>query len=157
MLKFKLKQVLLALGKKNPQSWLQTNCDMTQSKAHNLINNKQKSIAFKDLSKICSVLECTPDELFWWDNKSKMQVAVSHPCLTKLTEPSKDSNWTKRIEGLNPERVNLLKQFMETLESEKINESNKLYHETLKNLRNETSIKKDENLNAIDGSDNIEH
>ena len=127
MLKFKLKQVLLAQGKKNPQAWLQKFCNINQSKAHNLINNKQKSIAFEDLSKICMVLECSPNDLFWWDNSSKMKVADFHPCITKLSIPSKDSNWTDRIEGLNPERVDALRLFMEQLETEKINEAKTIY------------------------------
>jgi|GEM_PF-924983 len=129
MLKLKLKQVLLAQGKKSPQAWLQENCSMTQSKAHNLVNNKQKSIAFEDLGKICRVLQCTPDELFWWENTKRTQIEEWHPCRVKLIEPDKAANWTVRIEGLNPDRVEALKQFMITLETEKRTETKVAYDE----------------------------
>lgn len=124
MLKLKLKEILLAQGKLKPQAWLQTYCGFTQAKAHNLINLKQKSIAFADLSKICAVLNCTPDELFWWDNTKRGHVDEGHPCRVKLIAPSKDANWTKRIGDLNPDRVDALKKFMEKLETEKDDERN---------------------------------
>ena len=115
MLKLKLKEVLLAQGKQNPQAWLQKHCDLSYMKAHKLVNNKQKSIAFEDLSKICNVLECTPDDLFWWDNAKRHKVTEWHPCILKLTKPSKDVDWTKRIETLDMERVETLKKFIEAL------------------------------------------
>jgi len=142
MLKLKIKEVLLAQGKKNPQAWLQNNCNITKIKAHNLINNKQKSIAFADLSKICGVLDCTPNELFWWDNAVKPKVAEWHVCMVKLTKPRKDANWTVRIEGLNPERVEALENYMDALEAEKINE----------NKKNHQAVKEKEQL----GKENVE-
>ena len=74
MLKLKLKEILLAQGKKSPQAWLQENCKLTRMKAYKLVNHKQKSIAYDDLSRICIALECTPDALFWWDNSKKLKV-----------------------------------------------------------------------------------
>lgn len=37
MLKFKIKEKLLALDKRNPQTWLIKVCSFTQAKAHNII------------------------------------------------------------------------------------------------------------------------
>jgi len=142
MLKLKIKQVLLAQGKQNPQVWLQTHCGLTYRKAFNIINNKQKSIAFADLSNICSVLDCTPDELFWWDNAVKPKVAEWHVCMVKLNKPRKDANWTKRIEGLNPDRVESLENYMDALETDKINE----------NKKNHQAVKEKEQL----GKENVE-
>jgi len=146
MLKLKLKEVLLAQGTKKPQAWLQKHCNLSFAKSHNLINNKQKSIAYEDLSKICSVLECTPDELFWWDNTTKHKVTEWHPCMVKLTKPSKDADWTKRIETLDMERVEKLKKFMETLETDKRNEARKIYDGALEKEKEQ----KDNEQNEID-------
>ena len=140
MLKLKLKEILLAQGKKSPQAWLQENCKLTKTKANNLINHKQKSIAFEDLSRICIALECTPDELFWWDNSKKLKVAEWHPLSSKLSLPEKHANWTKRIEGLNPARVEALKNFMVSLETEKINESKAIFQEVKKREAEENSL-----------------
>jgi len=141
MLKLKIKQVLLALGNKSPQGWLQTYCNMTQSKAYNLVNGKQKSISFADLSKICNVLQCTPDELFWWDNSAKSTIMEWHPCIIKLAKPDKEANWMLRVGGLNPDRVETLKNFMLTLEAERINESKTVFQEVKKREAEENSKK----------------
>ena len=140
MLKLKLKEILLAQGKKSPQAWLQENCNLTKIKAHNLINHKQKSIAFEDLSRICIALECTPDALFWFDNSKKLKVMEWHPLSFKLTIPDKEANWTRRIEGLNPERVEALKNFMVSLETEKINETKAIFQEVKKREAEENSL-----------------
>lgn len=129
MLKLKLKQVLLAQGKTKPINWLRKHCGLTYRKAFNLVHNKQKSIAFEDLSKICSVMECTPNELFWWDNSTKHKVMEWHPCRAQLHEPSKDSNWILRVQGLNPDRVEVLQKTLEELELAKINEAKKIANE----------------------------
>jgi putative transcriptional regulator len=129
MLKLKLKQVLLSQGRQHPIAWLQKNCNLGFKKAYNLVNNKQKSIAFEDLSKICIVLECTPDELFWWDDTKKKRLHEWHPIKAKLITPAKDSNWASRVEGLNPDRVEALKKYLLTLETEKMAEARKIFDE----------------------------
>jgi hypothetical protein len=75
------------------------------------------------------VLECTPNELFWWVDTKKYSVTEWHPCKAQLNKPAKDANWTKRVEGLNPERVDKLREYMEVLEAEKMNEAKKIYAE----------------------------
>ena len=147
MLKLKLKEILLAQGKKSPQAWLQENCKLTRMKAYKLVNHKQKSIAYDDLSRICIALECTPDALFWWDNSKKLKVMEWHPLTTKLVKPDKEADWTKRIEGLNPERVEVLKNLMIKLETEKINETKAIFNEVKKREteENNKNIIKEEN------------
>jgi DNA-binding Xre family transcriptional regulator len=121
MLKLKLNEVLIAHGKKYPQSWLQKTCNLTRSKTQNLLTLNQKSIAFDDLSKICKELNCTPNDLFWWDNSSKKSALPEwHECLTKLKKPSNDSNWISRIETLDLEDIEELKKSMEKFEKQKI-------------------------------------
>lgn len=94
-----------------------------------MIQNKQKLIAFDDLSKICKELNCTPNDLFWWDTKSKSVLPVWHDCITKLTKPTKDENWTVRIEGLDLAAVEELKQTMIRLEKERLERLLKIQNE----------------------------
>jgi len=56
MLKLKIKQVLLALGNKSPQGWLKTYCNMTQSKAYNIVNVQQTVYICKCEKEICNTL-----------------------------------------------------------------------------------------------------
>ncbi|MDP2175932.1 MAG: helix-turn-helix transcriptional regulator [Bacteroidota bacterium] len=129
MLKLKIKEVLLSQGKKNPQAWLQKHCNITKAKCYNLIHHKQKSIAFEDLSKICKELNCTPNDLFWWDTTKKTVLPVWHDCITKLSKPTKDENWTARIEGLDLAQVEELKKTMERFEKERLERLMKIQNE----------------------------
>lgn len=154
MLRLKIKEVLETQGKKSPQNWLIQYCNLTFAKAYNLVNNKQKSIAFEDLSKMCRELDCTPNDLFWWDNSSKMPLKEWHPCISKLVKPSQNSNWVKEIEELDPARVEILKQQMALLKQEKENEAKMIKKEVVNNQLMETAdAKLGETVNKTEDSE----
>ena len=48
MLKFKVKERLLASGTKNPAMWLMKTCGFSKTKAYNIANDKQKMISTAD-------------------------------------------------------------------------------------------------------------
>jgi putative transcriptional regulator len=156
MLKLKLKEVLLLQGKKHPVAWLQEYCNLNYKKAYNLVHNKQKSIAFEDLSKICMVLECTPDDLYWWDNSSKLKVLEWHPCSSKLTKPDKNPNWAKKLESLDPARAELLKKQVDILMSEKHEEAKKILAKVNKKSNKEASLKEDKPADNTEDSESHE-
>ena len=85
MLTLKLKEVLAQNGKLEPYRWLTRLCGLSKAKATNLLNLKQKSIAFKDLSKLCEALQCTPNDLFYWKETPGYPLLESHPMRTQLT------------------------------------------------------------------------
>jgi hypothetical protein len=71
--------------------------------------------------------------------------------MVKLTKPSKDADWTKRIETLDKERVEMLKKFMENLETEKRHEARGIYDKVLeKEKEQKDNEQRDNRQNEID-------
>ena len=108
MLTFKLKEVLAQNGKLEPYRWLTRFCGFTKSKAYNLLNLNQKSIAFKDLSKLCESLQCTPNDLFYWKLSPGFPLSPSHPCLTELKPPPDIEGWRELFKHLTDAEINEL-------------------------------------------------
>jgi putative transcriptional regulator len=127
MLRIKLKEVLIAKGIKNHRQWLIENCKMSYRKIQVLYSKKQKSIAFEDLSRLCKALECTPNDLFYWENTPKIMVGEWHPLMAKLSPPDKNHNWIDLIEALDPESVDELKNYMYQLNSKKQQQAKEIF------------------------------
>ena len=121
MLKFKIKEKLLALDKRQPQTWLVKVCSFTRAKAYNIINLKQKSISLADLSELCCQLKCTPNDLFYWQNTPSQTLPTNHPCITQLTLPDEEPQWRNILKNMYPHEVEELKSIAE----EKIKNRNK--------------------------------
>ncbi len=66
MLQFKLKEVMLAAGIPNPYTWLIKFGKFSQPKATGLLKQSAKTITLKDISKLCMLLNCTPNDLLYW-------------------------------------------------------------------------------------------
>ena len=118
MLKFKVKEILNATGKKTPVKWLKNHCDMSEAKAYNIYNGKQKSINLKDFSKLCENLNCTPNDLMYWYHSPQTKLPETHPCITTLVVPDKLNNWYDIFRHLSPTEVIEL----HTLAKERVNE-----------------------------------
>lgn len=110
MLQYKINQILLAMGKKNPAVWLVKNCGFSKAKAYNIINNKQSMISLKDFSKLCDALYCTPNDLMYWQNTPAHQLQPQHPCITKLTPPEAINDWHKLLNHLTPTDIEEVRQ-----------------------------------------------
>jgi DNA-binding Xre family transcriptional regulator len=121
MLKFKVKEVLLALDKRNPQMWLRKVCGFSKTKAANIVNNKQTMISVKDFTELCYQLKCTPNDLMYWQQKENFKLEDSHPCMQKLTPPDKMPEWKHILRLLPPEDVKELKALAEQKLEEKVN------------------------------------
>jgi DNA-binding Xre family transcriptional regulator len=93
MLQFKVNEILRATGKMNPASWLVKFCGLKRGKAQNIVNNTQDTINLKDLSKLCEALQCTPNDLLYWQNKPGSELLPAHPCLTQLKQPEELADW----------------------------------------------------------------
>jgi DNA-binding Xre family transcriptional regulator len=113
MLKFKVKEVLLALDKRNPQMWLRKVCGFSKTKAANIVNNKQTMINVKDFTELCYQLKCTPNDLMYWQQTERFKLEDSHPCIQKLTPPDKMPEWNKLLSKLSPEEIKEIKAFAE--------------------------------------------
>jgi len=110
MLRFKVKEILDATGIKAPGAWLQKHCEMSHPKAYNILNNKQKSINLRDFSKLCENLNCTPNDLLYWEETPRTKIPDTHPCMTQLTKPEPNSNWFKIFTQLSSDKIRELHQ-----------------------------------------------
>lgn len=107
MLHFKIKELIEKKGKIKTYSYLTSQCKISSSVAVNLLNGKQKSINRKDISKICIAFNCTPNDLFYWDN-SHDHLPESHPLVAVLKPPDNISNWSNILTSLPKESVEKL-------------------------------------------------
>jgi len=110
MLHFKVKEVIMATGKKYPAAWLVKFCGFSMPKAYKIIKNKQQSIRLEDFSKLCENLNCTPNDLMYWKETKHTKLPDTHPCMTKLTQPDKYSDWDTIFKNLSPEKIMELKE-----------------------------------------------
>jgi len=105
MLKFKIKEVLEASGKLHPGNWLMKNSGLGEGKSYKLVNSLQKSISLEDLSKLCRILNCTPNDLLYWEQTAQNRLPTDHPCLLNLEKPIKNGDWNSIFRKMSPDKV----------------------------------------------------
>jgi len=105
MLHYKLKALLYSKGILYPNAWLKKNCNFSSTKATNLLSGKQISISRKDLSYICGVLECTPNDLLYWKDTPTISLGENHPIRKELTPPPRIQDWKKLLRNISPEKA----------------------------------------------------
>lgn len=109
MLKYNIKYLLEARGITKPLAHL-TKAGVTYQMAHNLINNKVAAIKPAVIEKLCTHLNCTPNDLMEWipDDKTNTQ---KHPLETLQRKPI-----PQQLQNITADiPVNKLKQFEEKI------------------------------------------
>ena len=104
MLEFKIKELIEKKGKVKPFSYLKSQLKITPSSITNLLKGKSKSINRAHISKICKEFDCTPNDLFYWDNE-KDKLPETHHLITDLKAPDKMSNWNSILTALPKNEV----------------------------------------------------
>lgn len=97
MLVLKLKEYLTESGKQEPLKFLVKSLGIKKGKAYKLLNGKQQSINHADLSKLCLELQCTPNDLYYWQPSPSMPIRPNHPILLQLTPPLAISTWNEAL------------------------------------------------------------
>ena len=120
MLKFKINEKLLSQDKRYPQNWLIKVCKFTTAKAYNIIHQKQKSISLKDFSELCYQLQCTPNDLLYWEPEKSKPLGNQHPLNTQLTPPDKIPQWQKLFAKMLPHEIEILKKQAENIVEDRI-------------------------------------
>lgn len=62
MVKLNVEEILKNKGKS--KYWLFVQMEMTYTNFNALVTNKTKSIKYKNIEKLCNILECEPNDLF---------------------------------------------------------------------------------------------
>lgn len=116
MLQFKIRQAIESNGSLTPYTWLRKYCNMSTRKAHLVSTHKQASISLTDLSNLCEMLKCTPNDLLYWEQTPSSTLPGSHPCISQLTPPPAITNLNdimKRIpKNLKEEAMTYLRSKM---------------------------------------------
>ena len=107
MLAFKVKELMEKKGIIKPFSYLKSQLKITPSSITNLLNGKSKSINLKHISQLCKAFDCTPNDLFYWDNTHD-NLPETHHLLTDLKAPDKITNWNLILHALPKEKVDEL-------------------------------------------------
>lgn len=78
MLKFNPRRVLALRGVTQPLTYLMKN-GFTRGIANNLLNNNNSSIKEQYIERLCSLLFCTPNDLYDWLPNAQMPLSQDHP------------------------------------------------------------------------------
>jgi DNA-binding Xre family transcriptional regulator len=92
MLELKIKEVMQASGISKPLIFLQK-AGFSKRKAMGLLAKTQKTFTLLDLSRLCQLLQCTPNDLMYWQPTPRLVVDSAHPLVTKLQAAPTHANW----------------------------------------------------------------
>jgi putative transcriptional regulator len=65
----KLNVLELLSQKEKTKYWLYMQLGMSYQNFNNMVNNKTKSIRYETLEALCQIFECTPNDLFVFDDE----------------------------------------------------------------------------------------
>jgi len=102
MIKLQVKELCKLRGIKAPLSAL-IKAGISQQVAQNYLKGKKKHLLLKDVEKLCTLLRCTPNDLFSWTPDSKAEDYPENP-LQKIREQSLP-DLQRVIGGLSLEEV----------------------------------------------------
>ena len=115
MLYLKLKEEMEHVGIKSPHRFLIKFFGYRKTKAYNLVNNKTRTINLDDLSEICQLLDCTPNDLLYWKSNNKNELPEQHALATQLSEPPSKLSWNEVQVNLNLKDRSKLREYAEQL------------------------------------------
>lgn len=85
MFQFNLKPLLSARGIERHFNFLVT-AGITRNTATMLLNNTTGSISLRDMAKLCTLLNCTPNDLLVWRPSTSTPLPANHPLEAMSTE-----------------------------------------------------------------------
>jgi DNA-binding Xre family transcriptional regulator len=102
MLRFKIIESIKLRGYTYAFSYLVKKIGMGGGKAARYCNGKQQSISLDDLSELCRQLECTPNDLLYWQHSATHPLPPQHPIHSALQPPTSGNSWATAIQKLSP-------------------------------------------------------
>jgi DNA-binding Xre family transcriptional regulator len=98
MLYFNLRQICKARGIESPNAFL-VKAGFQSTAAQNLLNNDTGNFKLSHIDKLCTILNCTPNELLIWSPNPGEKLEDTHP-ITKLKKQNTDLNWQDTIKTI---------------------------------------------------------
>jgi DNA-binding Xre family transcriptional regulator len=114
MLTFNIKAIFEARGIERPFTLL-VKAGIQPNAAHNLLSAQIVSMRLSHMEKICTILNCTPNDLLVWTPNKNETIPKTHP-LASLKKKNIDLNWRDTIENIP---LNQLQQIVTIIKKHK--------------------------------------
>ena len=98
MLSLNLQPIFKARGIDKPFSYL-VSAGFPSYTAHNLLNANTVTFRLSHIDKLCSILNCTPNDLLAWTPNRNENLPDTHP-ITRLKNQNTDLNWQDTIKTI---------------------------------------------------------
>lgn len=114
MIKLKINEILKSQGVRSPHMYLMEKFDMGYTKAYKICNNTVDKLSMRDLASLCVMFGCTPNELMYWEDTSKVTLPLSHPMKTNMYPPLAEYGFEKLLGVYSiKERDEILKNLLD--------------------------------------------
>jgi DNA-binding Xre family transcriptional regulator len=97
MLTLDLTPIFAARGIEKPYAFLKQN-GFTHNKAQDLISGKVALMNIGYMEKLCTLLWCTPNDLFHWQPKQNTAIPEDHPLLPLTKRPEAKMNFRNAMQ-----------------------------------------------------------
>jgi DNA-binding Xre family transcriptional regulator len=116
MLTLNLKPIFKARGIEKPYSYL-VSAGFPSYTAHNLLNAKTVTFRLSHIDKLCTLLNCTPNDLLVWTPNRNEKFANDHP-VTRLKNQNTDLNWQDTIKTIPFDQLSEIVKIIKSHKSE---------------------------------------
>ena len=120
MLRLNLNRLFEERGIENPTLYFRKN-GFSLHTTHRILNQQVDSISYKNLEKICLLLNCTIDDIFQWYPSDSLDLKQNH-ALQKLIRGSNPGMLTNKLKKLPMHKIEEVRKFIEQLENKEDNE-----------------------------------
>ncbi|MES2763423.1 MAG: helix-turn-helix transcriptional regulator [Bacteroidota bacterium] len=110
MLTFNLRHICRVRGIDNPNAFL-VKAGFQSTAAQNLLNNDTGSFKLRYIDKLCTILNCTPNELLIWTPNPGEKLEDTHP-IQKLKKQNTDLNWQDTIKTIPLDQLSQIVQII---------------------------------------------
>ncbi len=114
MLQLNLRQILSDKGVEKHSNWL-VKQGFPRYTALRLLGNHRRLLDMVHLEKLCTVLNCTPNELIAWTPGKDITDIEKHP-LKNLVVKQTEFHVGDKLKTLSPKNLEAVKEFMKGLE-----------------------------------------
>lgn len=123
MLQFRIRYMLDSKGIVNPYNFLIKN-GFTPNVATRLINDKQGQLKLSQVTKLCKLLKCTPNDILKWVDTKDDHLPSDHP-LFSLVRNDTPYNIINNINNLSFDQIKEVHQFINRLNASETSEIKK--------------------------------
>lgn len=110
MLQLNLQRIFTARGIDQPYKFLVKN-GFVPFTAHKYKNDKVEQIRLDHIERLCTVLNCTPNDLFEWQPDTLLDDRADHP-LQKIRRRDKKIEITKMLNNVSLEKLEEIEKLL---------------------------------------------